>query len=793
MKKFAEFIVKYKLVFVILFAVLAAGGAICLPFVQVNYDDTLYLPEDSETKLGLNAMYHEFGSSGNASLMLNNVDVEAATDFKQTLLAVDGVKSVVWIDELVEPFIEVPLQSMEEDGKEITRGKAVEFIVAIIGVLTPDFADLDLVDQVNVIMEAAPDEQPDKGLFTSFVLAMAPMMNDPSLNIGSATAFKDQIKTFYNENAAFYQIFFEEGDYSDSTYNAIRTIRSMENIEIYMSGSSATPYTARLTVTSETVTSMIVAGIVVIVILFLMTTSWWEPVLILLVIGASILINMGTNLALSSISYMTHGVSAVLQLALTMDYSIFLLNRYKQERRSGKDASPAMVDALRTSFSPIMASSMTTVAGFVALMFMQYKLGFDIGLVLTKGVIFSILAVFFFMPGMILLTEKLIFKGEHKTFNLRLGKFSNFLIKTRKFLPVLIILAIIPCIYFQGLNTYTYGPEASTGGPGSLLSEDKAVIEEKFGIQNQLAILLPVEYYDREAAITYDIIALGTDKVISVQSLSVIEEAGFDEMLPDSFLKQFKDKGNYTRVVVMLNCEQEGERPEAILAEIRAIVDRYVGDDIASGGKAYFMLGESESTLEIRDLVRSDYDIITYISIALVALIILISTRSILIPIILIGVIQGSIYINMVFPYLFDQPMIFVGYLLVSSILLGATIDYAILLSDRYVEHRATMNKFDAMRHAVSNSSRSLITSAGILTFAGFALGIVSGMPATSLFGMTIGRGGLCAFVLVLVLLPQLLILLDTPIRYTMWKGKERMIDNKKAEPAEETRRDTAK
>ena len=207
MKKFAEFIVKYKLVFVILFAVLAAGGAICLPFVQVNYDDTLYLPEDSETKLGLNAMYHEFGSSGNASLMLNNVDVEAATDFKQTLLAVDGVKSVVWIDELVEPFIEVPLQSMEEDGKEITRGKAVEFIVAIIGVLTPDFADLDLVDQVNIIMKAAPDEQPDKGLFTSFVLAMAPMMNDPSLNIGSATAFKDQIKTFYNENAAFYQIF----------------------------------------------------------------------------------------------------------------------------------------------------------------------------------------------------------------------------------------------------------------------------------------------------------------------------------------------------------------------------------------------------------------------------------------------------------------------------------------------------------------------------------------------------------------------------------------------------------
>ena len=325
------------------------------------------------------------------------------------------------------------------------------------------------------------------------------------------------------------------------------------------------------------------------------------------------------------------------------------------------------------------------------------------------------------------------------------------------------------------------------------LNDLVSAIEEKFGVQNQLAILLPVEYYDREAAITYDIIALGTDKVISVQSLSVIEEAGFDEMLPDSFLKQFKDKGNYTRVVVMLNCEQEGERPEAILAEIRAIVDRYVGDDIVSGGKAYFMLGESESTLEIRDLVRSDYDIITYISIALVALIILISTRSILIPIILIGVIQGSIYVNMVFPYIFDQPMIFVGYLLVSSILLGATIDYAILLSDRYVEHRATMNKFDAMRHAVSNSSRSLITSAGILTFAGFALGIVSGMPATSLFGMTIGRGGLCAFVLVLVLLPQLLILLDTPIRYTMWKGKERMIDNKKAEPAEETRRDTAK
>lgn len=232
-----------------------------------------------------------------------------------------------------------------------------------------------------------------------------------------------------------------------------------------------------------------------------------------------------------------------------------------------------------------------------------------------------------------------------------------------------------------------------------------------------------------------------------------------------------------------MSIPSEGEQTEKLVDTIRGILDEELKDTEVSGGDKYYLVGEASATMEIKSLVERDYDIITYVSLALVGLVILVSFKSAIIPVILLLVIQGSVYINMTIPYLTKEPIIFVGYLLVSSILLGATIDYAILFTDNYMSNRQTMNKFDSARFAMSQSARALITSAGILTFSGLTLWVISGMPASSLFGAAIFRGGLLAFICVMILLPQLLVLLDTPIRYSTWKGKEKMIRSRDATP----------
>ena len=869
MKKLSRFIVKNRKWFVILFAILLVGGIIGAFFVDTNFSDVAYLPDDSTVSIGLDKMYGAFGEGGNASSMVTNVSYQQAIDFKEQIVDTAGVKDVIWMDDLFFG-IKIGDKAIIKDAVNpagITRGEAIDYLLRALAEarnnqvttfinerLVPALGNIeDIFDAITLLplitgetdsltyyltVNMGADAAKAKGFLDQIVGDLISAVTTGGLDIGSMElpstgdtdinalmtevldGLQDQLGLFYTKNNdgtinALYQLSFVESDYAESTVEAIGTIREYKlpngNSSLHFIGNASNTYNSIQSLNRETTVSMIVAGIVVIIILLLTTTAYWEPVLLLLTIGTAIMMNMGTDMlvglitGVGGISYMTKGISSALILALTMDYSIFLLHRFKQERRNCATSEEAMISALSSSFSAISSSSLTTIASFVALMFMSYTLGLDMGLVLAKGVIFSIACVFFLMPGLILYTEKLIDKTEHKTFNMTFKKFSKFLVKTRFYLPFIIIALIIPCMIFQSQNAFVYGPEASMGGEDSVLSQDLNAVEDAgFGTQNQAIILVPYSWlvdsdaetgYSTEYELTMDLMNIqvnGSSTYIdekgveqpyikAVQSYSLIAQQGMADMMPEKFISQFIPAGEnpeYARVVVFLNVPEEGATTTQLIDTIQSMLDEKYSEGT--------LLGQSSATLEIKEIVDYDYNIITYVSIALVALILIFTFKSAIIPVILIVIIQGSVYINMIFPYLMGEQIVFIGYMLVSSILLGATIDYAILLTTRYMEHRKSMNKYDAVQHALADSARTLITSAGILASVGAAVMLVSSLPATQVIGGAVLRGGICAFVMVMIPLPQLLILLDKVIMYTTWKGKYNMVDNKSALTAPE-------
>ena len=514
MKKFSTFVVKNRKWFLIAFAVFLVAGIVGSFFVETNFSDVVYLPDDSEVSIGLEKMYGAFGEGGNASTMVTNLTYQQAIDFKTQMEGTEGVKSVIWLDDL---FLSSELLK-DSNGKPVTLGQICEEEGIdegdVLRIVTHIFFKLQNNNYYDDILELVGGGSVDMGaalelfedllyglperemevagkLVAALSVYLSPLLSGggsiPGADALTEETLKEvieglgsQLSMFYvDENNdgtinALYQLSFKGSDYADSTVDAIGAIRGYNlpngNSKLHFIGNASNTYNSIQAMNSETTISMIVAGIVVIIILLLTTTAYWEPILLLLTIGTAILMNMGTDMlvgyatGVGAISYMTKGVSSVLILALTMDYSIFLLHRFKQERKNHATSEEAMITALSSSFSAISSSSLTTIASFVALMFMSYTLGLDMGLVLAKGVIFSICCVFFLMPGLILYTEKLIDKTEHKTFNMTFKKFSKFLVKTRFYLPFIIIALIIPCTIFQAQNSFVYGPEASMGG-----------------------------------------------------------------------------------------------------------------------------------------------------------------------------------------------------------------------------------------------------------------------------------------------------------------------------------------
>jgi predicted RND superfamily exporter protein len=564
-------------------------------------------------------------------------------------------------------------------------------------------------------------------------------------------ADRQLVENYYKDGNVLISIVFSEGDHSLKTGEAIAAIENLRGANTALRGPAVEAYRTRQTASSEVLMITLFVLPIFLIILLFSTGSWIEPVIFIATIGISILINMGTNIFIGEVSYITNASSGLLQFAVTMDYSIFLLHRFGEERAKGHETKQAMINALKLSFSAVSASSMTTVAGFAALMFMRYGIGFDMGIVLAKGVILSLITVMILLPALIILFEKTIERTHHRPFMPDLKKFARGIMKLKIVIPVIAL--ILPVAFLaQNSNHFLYGD--------GVVSE-KSVIYETFGEYNPLALLVPSGDIQKEAAMARSLEAL--ENVSGIESLAVIAGNGLPrEFLPQALRDNF-ETDEFSRMVIYIDAPAESDKSFAVLDDIREIADKFYHGQ-------YFLVGSTSAVSDIRKVVEHDFSITNMIAILAVGAIVLLTFRSISIPVILVLVIQTSIWINMSIPYFTGSPLIFIGYMIVSAVQLGATIDYAILLTGRYMECRRTANPLEAAVSAIADSGNSVITSAAIMSAAGFTLGYISGVPGIASLGMLLGRGALLSCALVLTVLPNLLAAADGLIRRTTLK-----------------------
>lgn len=578
---------------------------------------------------------------------------------------------------------------------------------------------------------------------------------DDAVNVYQPFEFieKKTLEEYYKDNNALLTVTINE----DKEKQAVADIRSIIGNEGAMSGQAVNSATAMTLTEKEVQKIMVLAVILVFIILILTTTSYFEPVLFLITIGIAIVINRGTNLFFGSISFVTNSAGSILQLAVSMDYSIFLVHRFGEMREQYDDVNTAMVKAVEKSFGSVMSSGLTTVIGFAALILMRFKIGPDMGIVMAKAIGISLVSVLLFLPCATLLSYKLIDKTQHKMFMPPFKKFGEIVFKFHRQILVVFVILTIPSLIGQKYNDFTYG-QTGVYGEGTQLGDDTDAIEQIFGKSNLMVLMVPKGEPSVEQELSQRL--LREDKITSL--LSYAETVGVtipEEFVPSDTLKQLVS-AEYTRFVITVDTPTEGDDAFNMTEKIRSIAKKYYGNK-------YLLVGETVNSYDLKDVVTSDNTWVNIVSIGAIALILLYNFKSLSLPFILLAVIESSVWMNLTVPYLQGETLFYIGYLIISSIQLGATVDYAILFTDRYIENRAGMNKYDAARQTLADTSLSIITSALILTLAGFMLGFMSTNGIISQLGVLVGRGAVLSSIMVLLVLPSMLSLFDKFIQKT--------------------------
>ena len=451
------------------------------------------------------------------------------------------------------------------------------------------------------------------------------------------------------------------------------------------------------------------------------------------------------------ISFVTNAAGSVLQLAVSLDYSVFLLHRFHECREHNPNPKSAMVEALCKSTSSILSSGLTTVIGFVALVLMQFKIGPDLGLALAKGVAISLITVFVFMPSLILCTHKWIDKTSHKpilpTFK-RLGK-----VVSKIAIPMVCIFAIliVPSYLGSNANSYLYGA-SEIFAEGTQYGKDTAAIEEVFGQSDTYVLMVPKGDTATETALSEELHTL--PEITSI--ISYVDMAGAE--IPNAYLDadtlaQLEGK-NYSRMVITADVPYEGDTTFALVENIREIAEKYYPGN-------NYLAGEGVSTYDLKDTITADMVFVNLLAIGAVFVVLLFTLKSLTLPIILVLSIETAIWLNLSVPYFTDQPIYYLAYLIISSVQLGATVDYAILMTDRYRENRQIHAKKTAVIQTVTDTFVSIMTSGSVLTIVGLLLGWISSNQLLAQLGIFVGRGAIFSLVIVLLVLPGLLYIFD--------------------------------
>ena len=570
-------------------------------------------------------------------------------------------------------------------------------------------------------------------------------MADPSL-----------VETYYRDGAALFQVTVAEG--SEST--AIPALRALVD-EVgpgnAVSGDASDTAQTTASTGEEVGKAVIILVPIILLLLILSTMSWIEPVLFVAAIGVSIVINMGTNIVFGQVSFITFSVSPILQLAVSLDYAIFLLHAFAAERALQPTPERAMAVAVRKSLSTIAASAVTTLFGFMALSFMQFQIGADLGINLVKGIVFSFFTVMVFLPALTLMLYKLIDKTAHRPLLPSFRNVGSVLSKVRVPMLILVLLLVVPAYLGQSHATFTY--QNSEPDPNLRAGADTLMIKDEFGQQNAMVILVPRGDVAAEAALSSDL--AGIDHVTGVISYAGTVGAAIPQgFLDQSVLDQFYSP-NWARIITYTDTDVESDEAFATVEAVQQTAAQHY--------ETFYTAGQSANLYDMKNIVAVDNVVVAAVAIVAIFVVLLVTFRSLLLPFVLLLTIESGIWINLSIPYFMGDSVNFIGYLVINTVQLGATIDYAILLTTHYLAHRKNLPARAAVHRALGETFPSLMVSAGILATAGFALAFSSTMSAVASLGLLLARGALLSFALVTCFLPALLVLLDGAIRRTTW------------------------
>ena len=558
----------------------------------------------------------------------------------------------------------------------------------------------------------------------------------------------------YNtEDGTMMAVFFKDGTSSDETMKAITEIRKITGEQCFLSGMSAIVEDTKELAEKETPLYVLIAVALSALVLAITMESIFVPVLFLLSIGIAIVYNLGTNVFFGEISYITKALAAVLQLGVTMDYSIFLMHSYQEQQvRYNGDKERAMAHAISQTFSSVIGSSVTTVAGFIALCFMSFTLGKDIGIVMAKGVIFGVLVCVTVLPSMILCCDKLIEKTKHKPLLPDIGRISDKVTKRYVLYVVAFVILLFPAIYGNNHTGVYYNlDESLPKNLPSVIANTK--LKEDYNMNTTHMILVDSSVAGSDVKKMSQEIEK-VDGVKWVLGLDNLVGSGVPaDMLPESVTGMLKND-KYQLLMVNSTYKVATDKVNKQIEQIDKIMNKY--------DKGAMLVGEGPLTKDLINITDTDFKRVSAVSIGIVFVIILLLFKSITIPVILVGVIEFAIFVNMGIPFYTGTKLPFVASIVIGTIQLGATVDYAILMTTRYQRERSRgAGKFDAITTAHKFSAQSIIVSALSFFAATIGVGLYSNIDMISSLCILMARGALISMVVVVLILPSLFMVFD--------------------------------
>ncbi|MBT1180071.1 efflux RND transporter permease subunit [Bifidobacterium vespertilionis] len=601
--------------------------------------------------------------------------------------------------------------------------------------LADDLADIDGVDEVMWLGSVVDVKTP------------------------AAVQDADTVSSWKTDDGYLYQLTID----SAKAVDAIAHIRAAATNDgasaVSMSGDGVTTAEAQSSTGREILIILVVAVAIVVGILLLTSHSWFEPVIFLIVIGVAIVMNMGSNIVMGEISFISQICGAILQLAVSMDYAIVLLHTFRRVERDmpSATAEEAMAEAMRRSFVVILSSAAVTFFGFLSLTVMRFGIGVNMGVVLAKGIVFSFLSIMLLMPCLILALLKPLNALEHRYLMPSFSAFAKACMRVA--LPAAIAIAVmaVPSYLAQDRNAFIYGA-SDFASPGSSVRVQADHIEEAFGKSETWVIMVPEGRWADEQALQDEVEQLPHVSDVT----SYISEAGRAmpvDIVPESQREQIISNG-WSRLVVSMDVETDSDDAYALVPQMRETAARHYGDD-------YRLVGTSVSTYDLRDVVRDDSARVRFFSLGSIALVLMIMFRSLSIPFVVLLAIEASIWINLAIPYFTGDTLNYIGYLVIDAVQLGAAVDYGIIYTREYLDWRRRESAREATEHAIGHSAVTILTSASILAFAGLAVQMISSNGVIGEIGMLISRGALLAMLMMFLLLPWLFRVCDGLIRRT--------------------------